>query len=753
MKKKCLAILLSVCVVASFTGCGNNAGTDEVSVSADSAAVEESDDATAEDAAKEAEVEVKSLMGYNMIQNGDFTEDLNWFLYTNGGSGAINIADEALQADISTIGAVEHGYQIYYDGFSLEANCEYELQFDASSTVEREVEYRVQINGGDYHAYNMEVLQLTPETQHYDIKFTMKEATDPAPRLCFNMGLVNGTELGEHSVTFDNFELYCIDETNRVITDGSLVDCPSIYINQVGYLPDDTKTVVFSGDDLDDAFEVIDVKSGKSVYEGTLSTPAKNRNTNRIEAVGDFSSVTTPGTYKIVAEKTGESYEFEIANDVYDDVFKDAVRMLYLQRCGEITSDYAGDFAHGNCHSEKATVYGTSTKIDVSGGWHDAGDYGRYVVSGVKAVEDLFLAYENHPDVFGDDFDIPESGNGVPDVLDEARFELEWLMKMQKTDGSVYHKVTCAVFPGVCVPEEETDELIVAPVSDAATGDFAAIMAAASTLYADYDAHFADECLKAAKKAGDYLLTHDRIEGGFVNPEDIVTGEYPDAFVDDECLWAYAELYKATGDSKYSDAISMINLDSVKYGLGWADVGYYAAYAYLTCDETDATIAKTLKGKIDDGVDEIIVSIGKDNYKSSLFVNYFWGSNMGIANNGMLMTMVDALDGKDTNAKNAKAQLDYLLGANGNCYCFVTGYGSLSPESTHHRPSQVKGKTMVGMLVGGPDKFKEDPYAKASFKGRAEALCYVDNDQSYSCNEVTVYWNSPLIFLMSNYVD
>lgn len=757
MRRKLLALFLCVSMCMSMTACGSKENAETAGAAEETAAEQEEtgEEMTEEETAEETEIE--SLMGYNMIENGDFANGTGkWNTYFNGGNAVIVVDEEGrLKVQITTLGTKEHSVQLYYDGFALETGCVYRLSFDAAATVERDVEYRIQINGGDYHAYTGEGITLTPETQHFEFTFTMEEGSDPAPRLCFNMGLYGNTDenIGPHDVTFDNFELYCIDESNRALPQAA-IETPDIRVNQLGYRPKDSKVAVFRGEDMDSTFSVIDTKSGETVYEGTLAPAEKNKNTREMESAADFSELTTPGTYKVVGEKCGESYEFEIGENVYEEAFDATVKMLYLQRCGEeLTAEYAGDFAHTACHTEGAVVYGStgSTTVDVSGGWHDAGDYGRYVVSGAKAVADIMLAYESYPDAFGDDAGIPESGNGTPDILDEARYELDWLLKMQDpASGGVYHKVTCANFPETVMPQDETDQLILSPISNCATGDFAAVMAMAARVYRDVDSDYADTCLAAALKAMDYLDGSESGDG-FVNPEEIVTGEYPDTKDTDERYWANAELFKTTGDARYENILKETSFLSIQGGLGWEKVGFYGGYAYLTSDYTDQEYAATVLDKLEYAAEGILENVAADTYRCSVSETYPWGSNMSIANNGMLFLMLDEINGNDQYADQAKAQMDYLLGNNANSYCFLTGFGTLSPQHTHHRPSQVLDQSMPGMLVGGADSNLEDPYAKATMSGTAPAKCYVDNAQSFSCNEVTVYWNSPLIYLMAAY--
>ena len=189
-------------------------------------------------------------------------------------------------------------------------------------------------------------------------------------------------------------------------------------------------------------------------------------------------------------------------------------------------------------------------------------------------------------------------------------------------------------------------------------------------------------------------------------------------------------------------------------GLGWADMGTYAFYALLKTDPDDIEdIVEKGREAILMRAEEIYQIASQSGFNVALDTDYPWGSTMSVANDGMLLMMAAEINGSDDSADKymelAKKQLDYLLGNNALGYCFVTGYGTVSPIHPHHRPSQVLGKSMKGMLVGGPNSNREDTYAMAVLKDIPPALCYADNEQAYSLNEIAIYWNSPLICLMS----
>ena len=536
-----------------------------------------------------------------------------------------------------------------------------------------------------------------------------------------------------------------------VAQDGNDPFAVGIRVNQVGYRPDAVKTAVFADISADgETFTVVEARSGDVVFEGALSTAIDNPGAGETDRVADFSALTAPGSYRIVSEDGVRSPAFTIGEEVYDGLLRSAARMLYLQRCGvETDAGIADSFAHTACHTALATVYGTEEKIDVAGGWHDAGDYGRYVVSGAKAAADLMLAHALRGDIL-DDIGIPESGDGLDDLLQEAKVELDWLLKMQAASGGVYHKVTCANFPAFIPPERENARLIVCPISNTATGDFAAVMAMASRLYVADWPEDAEAYLEAARRAWDYLALHGG-EPGFRNPQGVVTGEYPDDDDSDERFWAAAELARATGEAVYREAASNLLATGGKcHGMGWQSVGTYGLLALLedmSLDEDDP-LCKSARGEVDAIAREALAIIALNPYGADRTDAYEWGSNMGVANTAALL-MLEGKRGNEPCRIAAQQPLDYLLGKNATAYCFVTATGERSPGHPHHRPSAVARRAMPGMLVGGPDSSLEDPCAASALRGAPVAKCYIDNDQSYSTNEVCVYWNSPLVLLLA----
>lgn len=738
--KKNLLVMVLALSAALFVGCEstNTSGEPQPEgVVSDNEVVE----SVSEDAAEEEEI----TTGENLFANGDFSSELNgWAVYNESdGQGSISVVDGEGVFELATLGTVQHANQLYYDGFSLLEGGVYELSFDARASIDRPIEVRVQLNGGDYHAYAGDIIDINGEMATYTISFTMEEQTDPAPRFCINMGMFDTFSTDEpQTIVFDNVSLVLVDGSNVVESVAAGEDM-NINVNQIGYTCGATKTAIVRGYSVGQEFQVV-AEDGSVVYTGSLADEVTSDLVGETVCKADFTDVKAEGTYYVVVGDE-QSYSFKIGNDVYDDVTVAVVKYMYTQRCGmELTEEYAGAVAHGTCHTSEATIYGTNTKKDVSGGWHDAGDFGKYVVPGAQTAMDLMLCYEENPSMWSDDnIGIPESGNGVPDILDETRYELEFLLKMQdEATGGVYHKVTTKAFPGFIMPDEDMGELVLSPISTTATGDFAGVMAKAYVVYSPIDKDFANQCLAASKKAYDYMETNAG-KGGFHNPSDISTGEYPDETDTDEMYFAAAMLYVATGEDKYMDKVDSILSSGVPMGYGWIEMGAYANMALIDKNDKikDAIIAEADKFVENAKADGYDCSLGKD--------GYCWGSNLGVCNNARLLLWAAELTGDSKYSDLAYRQLDYLFGENSLSMCFVTGFGTKYPDDTHHRPSYAAGSTVPGMLVGGPNGNLEDAYVQNVCAGLPVAKCYADNQQSYSTNEVTIYWNSPLAVLLT----
>ncbi|MCR4671271.1 MAG: glycoside hydrolase family 9 protein [Saccharofermentans sp.] len=758
--KKMVAMLLTLSMLLAVASCNNTPGTSDASGDGSSdnttkgTSAEESDETSeSKDPNAPGNRETSELFNgaYALDYVFDDPENLKWNTYSESGGKFMLVGEDgALVAKISDPGTVTHACQVFHDGFAIYQNAEYQVDFDIWSDVERDFEWRIQLNGGDYHAYYLEdKAHMGTEPTHIQAVFTMYEPSDPAPRFAFNLGKQVGKA---HNVYIDNLTMVVLNSDNAVEIE-PMDPANPVNLNQVGYRPSDPKSV-FIDNAQDKTFDIVDVKTDKVVYTGELSEPINCRGAQTTVYEGVFTDFKEPGTYVIKTASSGESYQFTIAKDVYKDALRASVLMLYTQRCGCEVTDKIGeeykDFVHPECHTGEALIYGTDKKIDVSGGWHDAGDYGRYVAPGAKAVADLLMTYED-TGYKSDKLGIPESGNGVPDILDEARYELEWMLKMQDENGGVYHKVTCANFPGEVMPEEETDQLLVLPVSTTATGDFAGAMAMAARVYKSFDKKFAEKCLEAAKKAYAYMEANAEADTeGFTNPDDVSTGEYPDSKNKDEFFWAATELFVTTGDKTYLDKTKSLYSKSLAMGLGWADMALYGMHSYLLSDKNseDKEFTDDLKNRVLDEVKTANAVARREGFYNTM-AQFPWGSNLTISNNGILYYLAYMLTGEKDYRDLTYYQVDYIMGMNITGYSFLTGFGENSAQHPHHRPSQNKGHAVPGMVVGGPNSKPEDPYAISVLYGTPGARAYVDNDTAYSINEVAIYWNSPFVYILA----
>lgn len=532
----------------------------------------------------------------------------------------------------------------------------------------------------------------------------------------------------------------------------------TISVNQIGYLLQGEKLAAFTGPEHD--FKVVDMDSGTVVFEGKTS-PAKYDEVSGVSVhTGDFSEVRTGGRYRIEQGDGTTSVSFMISEKPYHDFQQGLLKAFYYYRCGEeLTEEYAGDWKHLACHTSEGIVYGQPEhRRDCSGGWHDAGDYGKYSGPGAKAIADMLLAYELYPSAFTNAIPIPESNGITPDVLLECKVELDWLFKMQDSQtGGVYHKLTTLSFPDLDImPEDDTADLYFSPISATATGDFAGVMAMAARVYEPFDSAYAKKCLEAAVMAWGWLVQHPDVPG-FTNPPEISTGEYGDSNDKDERYWAAAELYRTTGKEEYHQAfLELAELDFPKYSLGWGDMGCYGTLAYLLNgeDHADSDMYNSLKEGLLAEAERLAEQSRADGYKISLKEeDYIWGSNMLVMNNAMLLLAAEHVSGELAFADCALDHLHYLMGRNVLDISYVTGFGEHAVMNPHHRPSvgdQVA-DPVPGLVSGGPDRGLHDEYVVEHLQGKPAAQCFVDHELSYSTNEVTIYWNSPAVFVTARF--
>ena len=193
-----------------------------------------------------------------------------------------------------------------------------------------------------------------------------------------------------------------------------------ILVDEIGYLPKDPKRAIYRGEG-ETEFSVISAADGREVYHGVSGREYSTSAAAEKNRILNFDAVTEEGEYYI---KAGDevSVTFAIKEWVYRDAMIAMLKFFYLQRCGmELPEEYAGIYAHPSCHDTLARIYGTDDFIDVNGGWHDAGDFGRYIVPAAVTIADLFLAIELDPGLLKQDFGIPVENPDLGPLLTEIK--------------------------------------------------------------------------------------------------------------------------------------------------------------------------------------------------------------------------------------------------------------------------------------------------------------------------------------------
>lgn len=543
-----------------------------------------------------------------------------------------------------------------------------------------------------------------------------------------------------------------------------------IHLNQLGFLPEARKVAVLglaqdgaAAPVGTDAFVIEDAR-GKVVLRGTLGPAAAWAPAELQARVADFSALRTPGRYRVRVDGVPASDPFEITADAYLPVTRAALKAFYFNRAGTaLPARYAGAYARAGGHpdtevrihaSAASPARPAGSTIAAPKGWYDAGDYNKYVVNSGISTYTLLAAYADFPALFrGLRSDIPEDAAGVPDILQEAWWNLQWMLAMQDpADGGVYHKLTTLQFEGIVMPEQAREPRYVVMKGTAATLDFAAVMAAASRVYAPFEAQYPGQSarmLAAARQAWAWAQQHPDVV--YRQPADVATGGYDDAQLDDEFAWAAAELYVTTGEDGFYDAMLARNVHASVPS--WGDVG---GLAWMTlASHRDALTAHADRARIEREIGGLAARLADAWHASAWQIamtpeDFRWGSNAIALNQAMMLVQGYRLGHQRDRLDAAQAQLDYVLGRNPLGLSFVTGIGLRSPQHIHHRISEADGVAapVPGLLVGGPQPGRQDlAGCKVAYPSTLPALAYLDDACSYATNEVAINWNAPLVYV------
>ena len=526
----------------------------------------------------------------------------------------------------------------------------------------------------------------------------------------------------------------------------------SVHLNSIGYLPHHKKEITVSSEAK--TFEIKQTSDNITVYQGNTVGPNYQEDVDQDLWIAEFSDFSEIGEYYIQLDNGESSKSFLINNNIYDVPFSTVMNSFYLLRCGTaVNTEHNGDiFHHEACHHDDGYgdyIGSPGVIIDGTGGWHDAGDYGKYVVNAGITMGALLFTWEHlQENIIESSYTIPEEedevdevdevDNLLPHYLKELKWEMDWLLKMPYPDGSgrVSHKLTRTNFSAFIMPEEDNEKRFFTEWSSAATASFAAVAAKASRIFAPYDSEYATKCLSAAKLSFNFLIENPD-EKPFIQG-DFNTGGYQTRDYDDK-LWAAAELWETTGEEQYlryfEKAVSETDFQSDE-NWDWGNVTNLALFTYaLSNREGKASdVILSIRENIIVTADNISKKSQSDMYGRPLDL-YYWGCNGTVARQTLNLFVADKLQHNTIYKEVAQNAVGHLFGRNFYNRSFVTGLGHNPPMNPHDRRSGADNVVAPwpGYLVGGGHS----------------ATDWVDLEDDYARNEVAINWQAPLVFALA----
>ncbi len=544
----------------------------------------------------------------------------------------------------------------------------------------------------------------------------------------------------------------------------------NIRLNQVGFYSDGPKMAAVV-DEQSDHFFITDAELQDTLYTGELGPAQVWPYSKESVRLADFFDFKQEGAFRLLVPGTGYSYPFTISEHAFQRPGSSALKGYYYQRMSvDLEEQYAGKWKRKMGHPDNEVHIHSSaasdarpgdTVISCPRGWYDAGDYNKYIVNSGISTYQILAAWEHFPDYCnGIHTNIPESGDAVPDILDEALWNIRWMLTMQDpNDGGVYHKCTCANFQGFVMPHRATAKRWVVQKSTAAALDFCAVMAQAARIFTNYHDTFpglADSCLQAARYAWQWAKAHPKVvyDQNILNQNfdpNVSTGAYGDKDLQDEHDWAAIELFITTKADSFLDDVQILESSSMSVP-AWPNVATLGLYS-LACHRDNisgAVDTEKLTQRLIDWAGDLRSKISSDAYhvvmgRSSH--NFGWGSNAVAANQAMGLLMAFRLSADSTFLWDAIHNMDYLMGRNAVGYCFLTGNGAEPPMNIHHRQSGSDGikYPVPGLLSGGPNPHQQDK-DWVNYPSDLPAKSWIDHQGSWASNEICINWNAPFVY-------
>jgi endoglucanase len=729
--------------------------------------------------------------GPNLLVNGGFDRPAlrPWSVNVDSSRGSSAITGGELCVKIDRAAPRRTDVVLRQGPLAIAAGHHYRLRFRVHASAPTRLRPRLSKIGSNFGGVSGELWSaiVAADTAGATYSATIDGAADEEnAELVFELGgdLLGATPL---SVCLDDVALE--DPRFEPPVERAAAPPPRLRVNQVGYLPGLGKIAMLASDapaPLD--WQLADA-TGRVVASGkTRPFGADVASGERVHQI-DFSSVTADGTGFVLRVGDDQSLPFAIGAGIYHRLKYDALAFFYLQRSGvPIAMPYAGSPAYvraaGHTGDRSVTCAPESPcpyHLDVSGGWYDAGDHGKYVVNSAISVWTLHNQHEtlarfgaSSRDFADGTMNIPERHNGRSDLLDEARFNLEFMLRMQVPAGQplagmAHHKVHDDKWsPIPTLPDQDKLPRYLRPPTTSATLDLAAAAAQAARIWRALDAAFAARCLTAAETAFAAAQKNPR---RFPEKETPGGGAYGDGDLSDEWFWAASELYITTGKATYKT-----EMDRSRYGLaaaaggsggdavavsalgqlGWDHVAGLGLLSLAVApNQLPAGEAAALRRQILAGADRLRATIDRSGYRVPLASDrvYIWGSNCGVMNAALVLGLAYYLAPSPAYARAVVDCVDYLLGRNPLAQSYVAGYGARAMRNPHHRVWAHQKDARLpeappGAVSGGPNSMMQDPYIRKLGKGGCPPqTCYVDNVESYSTNEVAINWNAPLAWV------